>query len=331
MTRLSVAHSLTWGCLAVWISASGYMPAQAQSIPERPMELRGPLLGFVYDADQMQLRRVTGLPGAAGWDDVVPLDASWRVLALAPRRTYALAGTDGGISLLTWDRAGTRAIPLPDAITPTATVFSPRGAAALLYDRSEQALQVWTGFPDQPTLARRLSAGSPLAALAVSDDGSAVLAIDGDSLRVWTEEPESGRILVSGAEYRMVQFRPGSHDAAYADAHAVTLVHDVRSAAGTVALADSLTDPVALAFSADGRKLLVADREPDRVVVVDLAQGSSIDLSCERTPDGLWPLEGNARFALTTQAKKGLLLLDADSTGATLFTAAAPTLSGARQ
>jgi sugar lactone lactonase YvrE len=185
-------------------------------------------------------------------------------------------------------------------------------------------IRVVRGLPDTPSVAGGPATGilgrsSPAAArrrlssFAVSDDGSYMLYADGGSVRLWGAAGEDFAVMPA-ASNTVVAFAPGGHDAAAADLSVgVVLLGDVAGAGSrrTLAASSGMAYPAGLAFSADGRKLFLADAAARSVTAFDLASGAPTVVSCDCVPAGLFPMGG--LFRLNDAGAGPLWLLDASS------------------
>src|SRR5262249_36640827 len=117
--------------------------------------------------------------------------------------------------------------------------FGPSGSSAVLYDNAPGRIQVITGLPDAPSIARELNlpggAASSLTALAVSDNGSALLAgfssDSGSSISLL--QAEGGTRFVAAVRHpSVIAFLSHSGDAVVTDDadNRVWLIRDVVGA-----------------------------------------------------------------------------------------------------
>ena len=283
---------------------------------EQPARFSQPVLGYVYDSSAGVVRVMLGVPGAASLDPAF----DWKdgALSVSPGNTFGLAM---GKSLALADWAGgpvrVRALGTVEG-SPASVTWSPAGrTAAVAWEAG--VVQVWTGLPDNPSLKTQLDlelpAGAPVS-FAVSDDGGALAALAGGSLM----KPDGNGGLAPvdpDRTYSAIAFAPGSSDLAASDPDddQVALFRDLGSSAAGAVLAgtaDGLAGPAALAFSRDGRRLVVANQRTGVISVLDLGAGTSLTFDCQCQPEGFYPLRGNAVFRLNQSAKGNLTLLDAD-------------------
>ena len=264
----------------------------------QPGQVGGPVIGFVFDGSVAALRPILGIPGASTLG--APLDAGFELswATVAPRQDSSIAvDSSGAVHLL---RLGsgvseTRCGACPS--TADGAVFSPSGTAVALYAAGR--VQIVTGLPDAPVSGAsfevasfaRAARGRTLAPpMALSDDGAWLLASTRDSVELFAANGGPRRLLATGA-YPLVAFAAGSHDAASADVRGAALVlfHDVAGASTGQRLAapGDIRYAGALAFSADGGRLLLASAAEQSVAVIDLASGTRTVAACDCAPTGL--------------------------------------------
>ncbi|HEV2446363.1 MAG TPA: hypothetical protein VGS58_10590, partial [Candidatus Sulfopaludibacter sp.] len=168
---------------------------------------------------------------------------------------------------------------------PPRVIFSPSGSAAVLYDPGSGRLQILNGLPDSPSARDLPPAGDTLDTVAVSDDGSILLAAGG-TLRWLDTDLNMAPVPLSG-EMAALSFRRGSHDYL-----AVSRQGDVYLASNDLAnpqirlvrAADTQTaEAVAVRFSPDGSSALLATRA-GTLAILDLGSGSVATLSCQCAP-----------------------------------------------
>src|SRR5262245_14338219 len=149
---------------------------------ERPYSLTsisGPMIGMVFDHAREGFRLISGLPGASSLGDVLDIGVAISRAWISPQQAYALVEIKDSRELMLIGpndkqlslRSIRGAIPGPEQIA-----LSPTGASAVLYRRG--SLQLIAGLPQKARLAAEIDISNlpePLDALAVSDDGGAVL------------------------------------------------------------------------------------------------------------------------------------------------------------
>lgn len=308
------------GTLALTVSAPALLTAEtvhrrtAVSSNSDGVIMTGAVLGYVYDPGLSQLRPLIGVPGAASLDSAL---AAFSTLTLASGRSYGLgqATATDAFGVVNWATGQIVSQPLTDSIqSPDTVAFSPSGTAAVLFSASSHQVQVWTNLPDAPSLSATLDVPvAPVASLAVSDDGAAVLAGLAGEIPSLQLLGSQSRTVASGGSYPAAQFLSGSHDAVYVDGNAnqLLLLTDGASAGTTLASdADGIADPAAIGVSNDNIKVIVANRQTPAVTVTDLNAHTTITLSCDRAPSEVSRLAAPGVFRLNSAAKQGLTLLD---------------------
>jgi hypothetical protein len=284
-------------------------------LPGQQSQIAGPVSGYVFDSSARGLRPILGIPGASLLGN--PLDFGFEVasVSVAPRQDAAfVTGADGSFHLFRIQSGTPSEMTLNGMTgTPERVIFSPAGSAAALY--AAGSIQVVSGLPDSPALAARLdlhALGIPNS-LALSDDGAAVLASSGTLVELFGGAADLGKIADTGGS-ALVAFAAGGHDAAVADRAGAGLVLFRRltgaMASQNVAPADDTIQAAsALAFSGDGKLLLVANPAGQAVTTFDLVAGGRSDIACTCTPSTLTRM--GDLFRLNEVGHDPLWLLDA--------------------
>jgi len=274
-----------------------------------------PSMGFVYDGSQSAIRPILGLPGAA----IVgaPLDPGFAVAraAVAAQRQFVLAasGDDGRARVIVVQDSGLTVRPVDGAlISPDRMILSPSATSAILYRRDAARLQIVTGLPEAPVVAREIAlddSGSAHA-LAVSDDGALALYAAGAG-PLWLFDSNGGRAQLSlPAAVAAVTFRPGGSDAlAVVRTGELYMIQADGGTAyyGRIA-GDDPSDPVAVQLSRDGARAYVA-YAGGSIAVFDSAAGVSKTVSCECSPTGLEPVN-SAMFRVNDGSSGPVMLYD---------------------
>ena len=288
--------------------------------------ISGPVMGLVFDKNS-GLRPILGIPGAAIQGNPINSIGGLSAAVAPAGNNYALAiASSNRQPFFMRDVSDPlSAISLPGVPTGAdAIITSPGGsAAALRYGETAQII-ILTGIPDAPTLSWKTDTGTlpgPILSLAISDDGSSVLATAGDdaqqSVLLLTKE-QQWRILASVNGQAGIAFLNNSNDALLAEgaANQVFLVRDIGSAARFIALAgksEGVSAPVAVAASADNRRIIIANSDPGGIVSITL-DGRDVQAStCNCSPTGLHRLNGNAVFRLNEPSATPLYVYDGDT------------------
>ena len=271
-----------WILLVLMFAAAAWLPGQQGSVS-------GPTAGFVFDSSAHSLRPVMGVPGASVIGDPVKFDFDLAAASVAPAQDLAVAAAaDGGLHIfrLVSGAVSERTVDGVSAL-PERVVFSPSGTAAALYAAGKA--QILTGLPDAPVLAGSMDLGGTPSALALSDDGQYLLYAAGGSVQLISAG--GNRKLMDAGDGAVVAFAPGILNAAVLDpgGAGVVLFRDLAGASQQTVVAapdDGMASPVGLAFSAAGRKLLVASRSARSVSSFDLETGDRGAFPCNCVPTG---------------------------------------------
>src|SRR5262249_43379858 len=160
--------------------------------------------------------------------------------------------------------------------------------------------QVFTGLPDSPRILREIpfgTAGGVLTSAAISDDGQAILAALANDPVLVPADGIPRPFLLAGPVSAMA-FRARTHDAIVAGLsnNQVSLILHAAEAPEVQLLAgpeDGILDPLAVEFSLDGRRALVAN-SGGTLVQLDLTEAPPQSLSCQCRITGLHRLAGNS-------------------------------------
>lgn len=285
-----------------------FLPIAASCVLAGEMRIGTPRLGFVLGGSGT-LQTVEGIAGASWIGPAVPGHLRFQTALVSPRQDYVLGVTESGELIMKDLGTNEDATVL---LAPTAKVaLSPTGAAAAAYSSDERAILVWTGMPRNASAQRIALTGieGDLGALAVSDDGSYVLAAfrsgEADALyRLHDGESE----LISKVGSSVVAFLPGKHQALVADTSSGN-IFVLRTSLDFLAAEDS--GVAAIATSADGTRLFVATTDGVRVIRVDGA--GELQRVCDCSPAALERLNDSNLFRLTDAARGTLWLFDGRS------------------
>jgi len=194
----------------------------------------GPVEAYTFDAPTRSLRAVIGSPGAASFGPV--LRDSLDFASVAPLQNYGIGFQRGQGLLISGLGSATLSTRVLTGVAgqPEGMVWSGDGSLAILYSRTENWLQTFTGFPGAPTAGPRIdgsSLGGALASVAAAPKGKQIAA------------------GVTG------------------EAGAVYLSSDGQSFTKLV----SLAQPISLSFSIDGSTLCALDGNAAQVMAVNVA------------------------------------------------------------
>ena len=272
------------------------------------VNLTGPIAGYVSPSSRVELRAISGVPGAYLFSDPIALPDGVTGIHLAPGQDFALIerGTAGLAILQLGGGAVTGMTPAAGAMASADwAAFSPTAAAAVLYSSASARLQVLTGLPGSPRVTLDMDAGTlpelPLRA-AVSDDASLLLVASGNSVyRV----PGSGpaQLVLAAGQILSLALLPNGTDAVVAD-RSTASIHLLRNAGSVPAdrvLASDIPGIGKAYPAADGASVFVAQPGIKAVSSVDVATGNVQTVSSNTAPGQLIPLRNRDTFLISAQ------------------------------
>jgi len=279
------------------------------------VNVRPPLLGYMLDSEAGTIRAIDGVPGAAALGEALAGVTGVRRAAIASSLTHAIAEQEGNYALvlIRWTDA-VEALPLEGTVAASPVfVLSPQGtAAAVVVPASAESgprIRVIAGLPLNPRLSFEAEIISEPSSLAVSDDGSLAAICDGSTVVV--RERGNERRVFEG-DSPAIAFRPAGRDLAVTSAASSTVTLLTAAAVPREIGENRLESPHALAFSGDGRRLVVA-QETGSLAMIEIETGETKTIPCDCRPDGLYSLRGGALFRLMDTAKGTIAVLDADN------------------
>jgi hypothetical protein len=194
--------------------------------------LSGPVEAITFDAPTRSLRAVNGFPGAASFGPAL-LD-SLDFASVAPHQNYGIVFENG--KCLFVSGLGSKTIATGDiaGVTerPDGVVWSGNGSVAILYSRASNWFQTISGFPSAPVAGSLVEVSSLGAFSAVAAD-------------------TPGQQIVVAVS--------GDNGAVY------------QASGGQFTHLASMTKPVSLSFSSDGKTLFALDAATAEVTAVTLA------------------------------------------------------------
>jgi hypothetical protein len=205
--------------------------------------------------------------------------------------------------------------PVPDAPAGVERIIlSPTGsAAALLYAGSILVIGSLRGTPEVLGSVDLSGLTGPPSAIAVRDDGSMLLLAAADG--VYEGRPSGpARFLLGLTGVAAIAYRPEGGAAALAEAATNQLY--ILTESELIPLAgerEGVSGPVAVAWSSDGRQVILANGEARSIVVVERETGARRLVACDCRPEGLERLEGRAVFRLTGPSSETMWLFDGDA------------------
>jgi hypothetical protein len=301
----------------VVLSAALVLPSWGQE------PIRGPMLGWVWDGHQESIRPILGIVGSSVLGKPLALDFPVKFAAIAGRQEFALALGGEGREAFFIDLRGVdpqvRKLEAPAGARRI--LLSPRATAAVLVLEEPYRLAVIGGLDKQPALLRELDLsveGAP-AALAVSDDGSLVVAT----------YPESNAVRVldaSGNRWKAPKEGKVSHAAFLENSRDLLLAADdgvyrIRDLADNATVQQVSTIATSGAVAAiDGQNMLLINGENQSVVELNLESGVSRSVQCPCDPKHLVRMSRGALFRLNEYNRSALWLVEINEGGLrTLF------------
>ncbi len=275
--------------------------------------LRGPVVGYLPEEGYAGIRPIRGVPGAAVAGEPMTVPEGVSRVRPAPAHRYALAEFADASAPAVLDLEGDSAPGRIAGVLARADLvaFSPTGRSAALYSSGEGRLQVVTGLPEAPKMARELAVPGA-AAIAVSDDGSSVLAADAAGAVSLVDQDGMGTPLAQVERLCAMSFLPNRLDAALVDAARGEVY--LAGAASRGLLATGLDGASGMAPSTDGTALHVIAAETRRAWRIDIATGESRVIELPVNPDTLEPLRPADTFLISSRAGEPAWLLTPEGT-----------------
>ncbi|MBI1355539.1 MAG: hypothetical protein GC160_14440 [Acidobacteria bacterium] len=309
----------SWGVLAV---AALALAAVLSAATEGAVS--GPVLGYLFDQQQLVLRPILGVPGASHIAEGLPLNVQLAMAEVAPGQQYALGvDTDGGLVWIDLRGETPQSRPVSVGVSTVSRVLiSPTGQAAAVYDRRARQVQFLSGMLTQPTAGATVSLADLqglLTALAVSDDARTLLAATatrdaGGSLYGVTASGEV-RGLGSVGRALALAFLPAQDNALVADhdRSEVLRINGVSNGGGATVLAsgrDGVQKPMAVFADVNQSKAVVALAESGRLAMIPLGGGAPQFLDCSCRPQELSALRGNSLLRLSSDPRRPIYVLE---------------------
>ncbi len=297
------------------------------------LSLDAPVLGYVFDQETGELRRMDGFAGSARLGSPIDLGFPIMQAALAPDQRSAIVQDDQGRMLLIDLAAAPPAvIALEGAMAADGAMFSPSGRRAALYASATGRLQLLDVSDGTAGLGREVDGLESIggwAGFALSDSGTVLAASaseTGGALYMLRPDEMPQRVT-SIERLGGLAFFPGSDDAVAADAGAseVLVLRSVSGAwhAMPVATAhDFVENPFAVQVTADGR--FVALAVAGGVATIPLDGGVAQFTACACAPRSLAPLAGGNNFLLTDDTSSPLQVAALGDHSRVLFVPAIP-------
>jgi len=283
----------------------------------------GPVLGYAWDQTAAGLRPIFGIPGAAQFGSPAYGGATYNGAGVCADKKYAVLTTSKGQAFLALLPSG---VPLQIADHLSAreqVAISPSCSAALLYAPGASSAFVILGLPGTPKVeALDLSHAGLVTAATVSDYGLVLVAASqttgGFNVQAISVDGIASEVTAVGG-LGGIAFLPSTQNALIADA-ARNTISLASNLPGSTALnivattADDVMQPAAIASSADGRWLIVANQNGAAILRLDLTrQTPPAHIACNCMAVKLLPLHGNSTFLLSNVTAGPVWTFDGDA------------------
>ncbi len=290
----------------VLFSALG-IPLRAQS------PIRGPMLGWVWDAQNESIRPVLGIAGSSLLGKSFELGFRVKHAAISHIREHALALAGEARDLRFIDLKPEPPLATSiEGVPPGADrlTFSPRGLSAVVLYAESRKILVLTGLSSNETGVREIdlsAEGAPEAA-AITDDGSLLLA-------AWPESKTLLLIDAGGNRWKTaiedvvtaVAFLEGTRDSLVASEGGVFLLRDGTAGPEMRRIWEGKATAISWPHPA---RFLFVDAGTQSVVEMDLDGVGSRTVQCPCQPSALQRMAAGSVFRLNEVSRDPLWLVE---------------------
>ena len=292
--------------------------------------MQSPMLGFVNTPEGGEVRAILGIPGASILSPPLAIPAGVTNLYFAPGQKYAIVEGAAGASIgvLTFHTANpgplieiSGAISQPDIVS-----FSPNGAAAVVYSASEGRLEVVSGLPATPQIAREISSAdlpNAVRLLALADDGVTLLEGATNNSVYWLAVGAGPQLLATEGDLEGLAFVPKLNNALIFDRNggSLSLLQSVKIAASNRSLVKGLTGLGGkIGLQATAGSALITSAGSNHLYKINLQSSQLQDLQLPATATKLEPLRTSAKYLLSWQSGQPAWIVDTSGeTGAVYF------------
>jgi len=309
----SVLRAILFAAGALHLAACASAPTSTPTSPTGGTPLSasntatsGPLLAAWWDSTHKGLRTVSGVLGAAIQGAPTFNDGSYNGASACIRKNIALLSNTSGSLFSVSLPQGTPVAIASNSNPKALIVFSPSCTSALVYASGTSAALLVRGLPSAATVTSvTLSTGTSSAV--VGDSGSILTAVSvagGTAIQLLAIGTNVAQPVTVLGKFGGMGFVPGVDTALLADASANTVVEATSltsnmSLTSLAGAADGVSNPAAIAISADGRFAAIANAKGSSVLRMDLSgQSAPVKTVCQCSPTELEPLAGNFAFRL---------------------------------
>lgn len=192
--------------------------------------LTGPVEAFTYDAPTRSIRAVIGFPGAASFGPALIDNVDFA--SIAPLQTYGIVVEGDAYLSVSGLNSKISSTRLSGvAANPEAVVWSQNESVAILYSRSHGWFQTISGFPSAPAVGPQIDVSS------IGDLASIGVDAGGNNIIAGVTGNNSGLYQASGNQF-------------------TSLI--------------SMSNPISLSFSSDGKTVYALDAATDEIAAVSL-------------------------------------------------------------
>jgi len=299
---------------AVFVAACGSNPPLSTTAPPSSpgsannLAASGPILSAWWDADRKGLRAIYGVLGAAQQGPPTYEDGTFSNAAVCARKSIALLMTPSGAISLAKLPNGRPVAIANSGLSRATIVFSPSCAISLAFVPGGSKALLVRGLLSVPKVSQvALPAG--VSAAAIADTGAILVDVPGSqgsaAIKSLAGTGANVQPVTLLSRFGGMAFLPGMDSAVVADA-AANAVFEASHLAGNLSVeqiageSDGVAEPAAIAASADGRWVAVANSKGSSVLRLDLTgQTAPLPTACHCSPGELEPLAGNFAFRLT--------------------------------
>jgi DNA-binding beta-propeller fold protein YncE len=299
--------------LLALLSATGYA-----------QQVRPGALSYVYDSETSRVRPVWGVASSAYLGDVLEWGTDLVGAVSAPSQNYVLALSSKSGKARIWISGAEALVDLasvPSGVTQFA--ISPEGTSAVFYYAESNRIHVVGGLPNNPVTvfdAPLSSLLNPIRLLAVSDDGSVVLAteslVSGHVAPAVVSVGANGvgsRIALAG-EATAIAFLSNSHDAILSSLPEAAMIRDASVQASRSELPTAAQGALGVVASYDRSQALFANAARGSVAVVDIERNIEIaELECGCAPTGIYRTAETSVYRINEYLGGPVALVDASS------------------
>jgi hypothetical protein len=289
-------------------------------------QVRQQALGFLYDGGISRVRPLLGVPGAAVVGDPADLGADVSASATSPNQDFVLIVSGPTRTSGIWI-PGSESIQALSNVHNGASqiVISPEGASAAFYYPDTNQVRVVTGLPSAPVAAFDADLSSlmnPLKSLAVSDDGSLLLAsenlVDGyaaPAVVVFRASGVAARISTVGPA-SAIAFLSNSRDVLLSSVSESVLIRDAAAQTSRIELPTAANSASGVIASSDGTRAFFANAQSGTISIFSLKTPAAPPaiFNCDCAPTGFARTAAPSVYRLNGNTGAGLSLLDVSAT-----------------